>query len=96
MYQPFDEWAGKEIQSMEGQDKEYGRKAEVSIQSRKTIGLHIRSNSLDGRVSTNLAKIEEEEGLTTGTLDGNYGKKKRAQRSASENKGVGDDNDQDS
>jgi hypothetical protein len=31
MYQPFDEWAGKEIQSMEGMDKEYGRKAEVSI-----------------------------------------------------------------
>ena len=94
MFQPFDDWAGKEIQSMEeGNDKEYGRKAEFSIQSRKTIGIHVRSNSLDGRVSSNLQKIEDEEGLATGTLDGNFSKKKRAQRSASENKGVGDDND---
>jgi hypothetical protein len=45
---------------MEGKDKEYGRKAEFSIQSRKTIGIHVRSSSLDGRVSTNLAKIDEE------------------------------------
>tara|TARA_B110000285_G_C14752230_1_gene435714 strand:+ start:150 stop:323 length:174 start_codon:yes stop_codon:yes gene_type:complete len=57
--------------------------------------MHVRSNSLDGRVSSNLEKIDEED-LQTGTIDENFSKKKRAQRSASENKGVGDENDQDS
>jgi hypothetical protein len=65
---------------MEGKEKDfgYGRKAELTMKSRQTIGIHVRSNSLDGRVSTNLQKIEEEEGLATGTLDGNFSKKKRA------------------
>jgi len=65
---------------MEGKDKDYGlgRKAELTIKSRKTIGIHVRSNSLDGRVSTNLQKIEEEEDLASGTLDENFSRKKKA------------------
>lgn len=55
----------------------------------------MRSNSIDGRVQTNLQKIEEED-LNSGTLDENFTKKKRAQRSASEQRGVGEENDQDS
>ena len=78
---------------MEGKEKDYGCKAELTIQSRKTIGIYVRSNSLDGRVSTNLQKIDEEEDLASGTLDDNFSRKKRAQRSNSQAKGVGDDND---